>query len=109
MVALFLQFPNLLLQRCPVRDERATDGSKLDGATAYALLQASSYFASRVEPEIHRDLNETQRFDQLSKYREKRMIQVGHLMAKLEKNSRKFQARKQLRNREWEELLNLNS
>jgi hypothetical protein len=28
-------------------------------------------------------------------------------MAKLEKNSRKHQARKQLRNREWEELFNL--
>ena len=76
------------------------------GATVYALLQAATYFASHVEPEIHRDLNDAQRFDQLSKYREKRMIQVGRLMAKLEKNSRKFQARKQLRNREWEELFN---
>jgi hypothetical protein len=76
------------------------------GATVYALLQAATYFASHVEPEIHRDLNDAQRFDQLSKYREKRMIQVGRLMAKLEKNSRKHQARKQLRNREWEELFN---
>jgi hypothetical protein len=76
------------------------------GETVYALLQAATYFASHVEPEIHRDLNDAQRFDQLSKYREKRMIQVGRLMAKLEKNSRKHQARKQLRNREWEELFN---
>jgi hypothetical protein len=30
-------------------------------------------------------------------------------MAKLEKNSRKHQSRKELRNREWEELFNLNS
>ena len=74
--------------------------------TVYALLQAATYFASHVEPEIHRDLNDAQRFDQLSKFREKRMIQVGRLMAKLEKNSRKHQARKQLRNREWEELFN---
>jgi hypothetical protein len=29
-------------------------------------------------------------------------------MARMERNSRKFQARKQLRNREWEELFNLN-
>ena len=76
------------------------------GETQYALIQAASYFASHVEPEIRRDLNEVQRFEQLSKYREKRMIQVGRFMAKLEKNSRKFQARKQLRNREWEELFN---
>ena len=79
------------------------------GETVYALLQAATYFASHVEPEIRRDLNDTQRFDQLSKYREKRMIQVGRLMAKLEKNSRKHQSRKELRNREWEELFNLNS
>lgn len=74
------------------------------GETVYALIQAASYFASHVEPEIHQNLSDAQRFDQLSKYREKRMIQVGRLMAKLEKKSRKFQARKQLRNREWEEL-----
>jgi hypothetical protein len=79
------------------------------GATAYALLQAATYFASHVEPEIHQNLDDTQRFDPLSKYREKRMIQVGRLMAKLEKNSRKHQSRKELRNREWEELFNLNS
>ena len=78
------------------------------GETVYALLQAATYFASHVEPEIHRDLNDAQRFEQLSKYREKRMIQVGRLMAKLEKNSRKYQPRKQLRNREWEDLLELN-
>jgi hypothetical protein len=79
------------------------------GETVYALLQAATYFASHVEPEIHQNLNDTQRFDQLSKYREKRMIQVGRLMAKLEKNSRKDQSRKELRNRQWEELFNLNS
>jgi uncharacterized protein YbgA (DUF1722 family) len=79
------------------------------GANANALLQAASYFASHVEPEIHQNLSDAQRFDQLSKYREKRMIQVGRLMAKLEKNSRKHQPSKQLRNREWEELFDLNS
>jgi len=79
------------------------------GETVYALLQAATYFASHVEPEIRRDLNDTQRFEQLSKYREKRMIQVGRLMAKLEKNSRKYQSRKELRNRQWEALFNLNS
>jgi hypothetical protein len=78
------------------------------GETVYALLQAATYFASHVEPEIRQDLNDAQRFEQLSKYREKRMIQVGRLMAKLEKNSRKYQPRKQLRNREWEDLLELN-
>ena len=76
------------------------------GETVYALLQAASYFASHVEPEIHQVMNDVQQFDQLSKYREKRMIQVGRLMAKLEKNSRKHKARKQLHKREWEELFN---
>ena len=77
------------------------------GETAYALIQAASYFASHVEPEIRQDLSDAQRLDHLSKYRERRMTQVGRLMARMERNSRKFQARKQLRNREWEELFNL--
>jgi hypothetical protein len=77
------------------------------GETTYALIQAASYFASHVEPEIRQDLSDAQRLDHLSKYRERRMTQVGRLMARMERNSRKFQARKQLRNREWEELFNL--
>jgi hypothetical protein len=34
------------------------------------------------------------------------MIQAGRLMTQLEVQSRKYQVRKQLKNRDWEELFN---
>jgi hypothetical protein len=76
------------------------------GETEYAMLQAATFFASHIEPEIHRDLTPAQRFDAMEKFRERRMIQAGRLMTQLEVQSRKYQVRKQLKNRDWEELFN---
>ena len=76
------------------------------GETEYAMLQAATFFASHVEPEMSRDLPFAQRFDAMERYRERRMNQAGRLMTQLEIQSRKYQSRKQLKNREWEELFN---
>jgi len=76
------------------------------GETEYAMLQAATFFASHVEPEMSRDLPFAQRFDAMEKFRERRMIQAGRLMTQLEVQSRKYQVRKQLKNRDWEELFN---
>jgi len=76
------------------------------GETEYAMLQAATFFASHVEPELMRDLTPAQRFNAMEKYRERRMIQAGRLMTQLEIQSRKYQIRKQLKNRNWEELFN---
>ena len=77
------------------------------GETEYAMLQAATFFASHIVPEPEMGLSMEQQQLASTKYREKRMRQVGRLMTRLEKASRKYQARKQLRNREWEDVINL--